>query len=164
MTLARRPEILRASAALSQAVFAPGSVSAELKMLVAYVSSTAAGCRYCEAHSVSSAVRVGIPAGRLATAWDFEQDSQFSEAERAALRLARDASSLPNAVTAEHFNDLRKHFGDDEIVELMAVIATMGWLNRWNDTMATELEPEPMAVATESLSSRGWRPGKHATR
>jgi uncharacterized peroxidase-related enzyme len=164
LTLARRPEILRALAALSRAAFAPGGVGVELKMLVAYVSSTAAGCRYCQAHSASSAVRAGLPTTRLATVWDFEHDSGFTEAEKAALRLARDASIVPNAVTEGSFGTLRKHFSDDDIVELMAVIATMGWLNRWNDTMATELEPEPLAVAAANLPSHQWQPGKHASR
>jgi len=161
LTLARRPEILRAFAGLSRAVFAPGGISPELKMLAAYISSTAAGCRYCQAHSLKSAVLVGVPAEKVASAWEFESHPGFSEAERAALRFARDAALLPNAVTDAHFAALRRHFSDDQIVELMAVIATMGWLNRWNDTMATSLEPEPRALAASVLAPRGWEPGKH---
>jgi hypothetical protein len=57
--------------------------------------------------------------------------------------------------------DLRSHFTDDQIVEIMAVIANFGFLNRWNDTMATELERSPLSWARERLAGRGWQVGKH---
>src|SRR2546425_281096 len=88
---------------------------------------------------------------KLEAAWNFESDTGFEEPERAALRLARDASVVPNAVTKAHFEDLHKYFSDDEIVELVAVISLFGWLNRWNDTMATELESEPLDFASKHL-------------
>jgi len=160
LTMARRPEILRAFAALAGAV-RKGTVSPELKQLVAHISSTAAGCRYCQAHTADSAARIGVPQAKLEAAWNFESDTGFEEPERAALRLARDASVVPNAVTKAHFEDLHKYFSDDEIVELVAVISLFGWLNRWNDTMATELESEPLDFASKHLASRGWQVGKH---
>jgi len=46
-------------------------------------------------------------------------------------------------------------------VELTAAIATFGFLNRWNDTMATELEDEPLEFAGEHLAHHGWERGKH---
>jgi hypothetical protein len=45
----------------------------------------------------------------------------------------------------------------------VTVIALFGFLNRWNDTVATDLEPRPFAVATEVIAEAGWEPGKHAT-
>jgi len=42
------------------------------------------------------------------------------------------------------------------------VISTFGFLNRWNDTMGTPLEEEPLAVAAKFLAPRGWSAGKHA--
>src|SRR5713101_2611006 len=90
LTMARRPEILRAFAALAGAV-RKGTVSPKLKQLVAHISSTAAGCRYCQAHTADSAARIGAPQANLAAAWNFESDTGFEESERAVLRLARDA-------------------------------------------------------------------------
>ena len=60
-----------------------------------------------------------------------------------------------------HFEALRKHYSESQIVELTAVIATFGFLNRWNDTMATELEDEPRTFGAEHLAAHGWEPGKH---
>ena len=87
--------------------------------------------------------------------------SEFSDAEREALRLARDASLVPSDASEEHFERLRDHFNDGEIVEIVSVISLFGWLNRWNDTMATTLEPAAAEFATENLGASGWEIGAH---
>ena len=43
----------------------------------------------------------------------------------------------------------------------MSSISLMGWLNRWNDTVATELEDQPFEYATATLAGHGWQAGKH---
>jgi hypothetical protein len=68
---------------------------------------------------------------------------------------------VPNAVTDEMFMELRKHWTDDEVVEIIGVIAMFGFLNRWNDTFATPLEDEPLEFAEKHLSPHGWDAGKH---
>ena len=161
LTMGRRPEILRGFAALAGSVLGPGQIGAELKQLVAFVASNAAGCRYCQAHTSHGAVRAGASEEKLDAAFAYASSELFSGAERAALRLANDAAIVPNAVSDEHFEELRKHFSDEQIVELVAVISLFGWLNRWNDTLATELEAEPLTFARETLAPRGWSPGNH---
>ena len=42
------------------------------------------------------------------------------------------------------------------------MICLFGWLNRFNDTMATELESRPRAFAEANLTAAGWDIGKHA--
>ncbi len=53
---------------------------------------------------------------------------------------------MPNEVTDHMFAELRKYWSEGQIVEIVGVIALFGFLNRWNDTMATPLEDEPIAV------------------
>jgi uncharacterized peroxidase-related enzyme len=159
-TMARRPEILRAFSELITQIWRSGTVPVELKPLVAIVASAAAGCRYCQAHEAVDARERGVPPEKIAAVWDFERSPLYDEAERAALRFARDASVVPNAVTPGHFADLRKHWDDGEIVEILAVIGLFGFLNRWNDSIATDLEDEPMGFAAAVLGDR-WDPGKH---
>jgi len=161
-TMGRNPALLQAFAQLAGTVLGPGRVDGGLKQLVAHVASTAAGCRYCQAHTASSATRNGVDAEKVEAVWAFDTDDRFTDAERAALRLARDAATVPNSTTAEHFADLAPHFDEDQIVELVAVISLFGWLNRWNDTMATDLEDEPLGFGREHLAAQGWEPGKHA--
>ena len=43
----------------------------------------------------------------------------------------------------------------DQIVEIVAVIATFGFLNRWNDTVATQLEDEPLRGLGPDAGDRG---------
>ena len=161
LTMARRPEILRAVASLAQAA-RTGTVSRELKELVALVASTAAGCRYCQAHTASNATRIGAEAARIANVWRYETSELFSAAERAALRLAHHAALVPNQATEEDFEEVRRYFDDGEIVEIGAIVALFGFLNRWNDTMATDLELRPFSVANEVIAGAGWEPGKHS--
>lgn len=161
LTLGRTPEILRGFGALSSSILASGRIAPPLRQLVAFVASTAAGCGYCQAHTSHGAEKVGVPTEKLRDAFLFETSPLFDEAERAALRLARDAALQPNATTAAHFADLRRHFDEGEIVELVAIVSLFGWLNRWNDTMATELEGPAVAFADRTLSQSGWSVGKH---
>jgi uncharacterized peroxidase-related enzyme len=160
-TMARRPHIAEAFAALNQAVLYEGSVDQGLKMLVATIASTAAGCRYCQAHMITRASPSGYENEKLDAVWDYETSPLFDDMERAALRLAHAAALQPSAAEAHHFDELRRHFDDGEIVEIVATVALFGYLNRWNDTMATELEALPVAVAERHLASGGWEIGKH---
>ncbi|MEO1434923.1 MAG: carboxymuconolactone decarboxylase family protein [Bacteroidota bacterium] len=139
----------------------PNRISDELKQLVAHMSSNASGCRYCQAHTLEAAHHAGASKEKLKTLWEFEQSDQFNEAEKSALRFAVAAGSVPNQVNASHFEDLRKHYTEAQIVELGAVVSLFGFLNRWNDTFATQLEASPMAFATEIIGEKGWEAGKH---
>lgn len=163
LTMGRRPELLRAFSALSRAVGAHNdNVSPTLKAMVSHMASSAAGCRYCMAHTASTSVRRGIETEKIERLGAFETDPIFSEKERAALSFAAAAGAVPNAVEVHHFERLRLHFSDDDIVDIVAVIAHFGFLNRWNDTMATDLEEEPIALGGNLLKERGWEVGKHA--
>ncbi len=161
LTMARQPEIMKAFTTMSGTILGPGSVDRQTKQLVAFMASNAAGCRYCQAHTSSQAVRAGAPEEKIGAAFEFETSALFSEAERAAMRLARDAALVPNATTAAHFAALNGHFDDAQIVEIVAVISLFGFLNRWNDTMATTLEEEPLRFGARQLSAHGWSAGKH---
>jgi len=68
---------------------------------------------------------------------------------------------VPNAVDEAIGAELRKHWSDDEIVDILGVIALFGYLNRWNDSMATSIEPGAVESGDKHLASRGWSPGKH---
>lgn len=167
LTMMRRPALARAFTELNRAVMENrGRVSSELKRLIGHVASTAAGCRYCEAHTIRAAERFGAAEGadpeRLANVWRYAESDLFTAAERAALDYARAASSVPNDVSTEVGTRLREHWDDGEIVEITGVIALFGFLNRWNDSMATPIEAPAAADGERWLAQRGWETGKHA--
>ena len=160
-TMARVPGLLEAFSALGAAVIGNPDLPTPLIQMVAQVASSAAGCRYCQAHTAHTAARLGVSEAKLADLWSFETSDHFDDAERAALRLAFHAGQVPNAATDDDFATLRTHFDDNQIAGLVATIAMFGYLNRWNDTMATDLEDGPTAFGKRVLSSNGWDPGKH---
>ena len=163
-TMARRPNIVRAFMQLNQAVLYEGTVGEELKMLVSLIASQASGCRYCQAHMANLSKIYQSSAEKIAQLWEFETSDLFTDAERAALRLALHGAVSPNQATQQDFDELYKFFSEDEAVEIVASIALFGFLNRWNDTMATELEDLPSEVAKQTLGgSFAWDPGKHRT-
>jgi uncharacterized peroxidase-related enzyme len=160
-TMARRPEILRAFSELITQIWNTGTLPKPLKPLIGIVSSIAAGCRYCQAHEAVDADERGVPDEKITEIWNFERSELYSESERAALRFARDASLVPNEVTPERFRELREHWDDGQIVEILAVVGLFGFLNRWNDTMATSIEDRPAAFALDHFRAN-WEAGKHA--
>jgi uncharacterized peroxidase-related enzyme len=162
LTMQRKPKLARALAGLTAAVWDPdGEVDRGFKRLLAHVSSNAAGCQYCMAHTAGGALHFGIEDRKLEAVWDYSRSPLFSSAERAALDLAVAASTVPNSATDEMFFELRKHWTENQVVEIVGVISLFGFLNRWNDTLATPLEDEPIAVGEKFLAGRGWSVGKH---
>lgn len=160
-TLAWRPDILRAAGGLWAVVMGPGTVDSGLKWLVGYMSSMAAGCRYCSAHTGTGAKGNNVAAEKLADIWNFEHSPRFTDAERAALRVAMGAAHTPNEVSDADFAAMALHFSREQQVEIVSVIALYGFFNRWNDTVATTLEPTPRDFAQTHLEASGWEIGKH---
>lgn len=160
-TMARVPGLLEAFQSLAGTILRNGLIPPELGQMVAMTSSVASGCRYCQAHTGHSAERLGVSPEKLAAVWEFETSALFTDAERAALRLAFHSGQVPNAATDADFDACREHYSDDQISAIVSVIALFGYLNRWNDTMATELEDSPVHFGETVLADQGWEGGKH---
>jgi alkylhydroperoxidase family enzyme len=139
-----------------------GEVDLGFRRLIGHMASKAAGCLYCQAHTLLGAKNFGVDEARLAELWDFRTSPRFTPRERVALEFALAAAAQPNAVTDALFADLRRHWSESEIVEILGVVAMFGFLNRWNDSMATPLEPVPASVAEKAVGAKGWTAGKHA--
>jgi alkylhydroperoxidase family enzyme len=162
LTMQRNPKLVQAFVTLQGAVWGPDSeVDRGLKRLIGHVASRSAGDGYSMAHTASGALHFGISAEKLAAVTDFAASPLFSPAEKAALAVAAAAGKAPNAVTDAMFAELRRHWSEKEVVEIVAAIAATGFVNRWNATMATPLEDEPMQVGEAHLARHGWSPGRH---
>ena len=163
LIMQRRPKILRAYVQMMAAVSDPetSEVDAGLKRLIAHVASRGAGCRYCMSHTAALARGSGIGDAKLDAVWEYPTSPLYTEAERIALDVAHAAGGVPNGVTDEMFEKLRKHWSDGQIVEIVAMIALFGFLNRWNDTLATPIEDEALAVGERYLAPHGWEAGRH---
>ena len=162
LTMQIRPDIASSFINLNKAVMANnGSVSSALKRLIAWVSSDATGCRYCQAHSIRAAQRYDADQEQLDNIWEYRTHPAFNESERAALDFALAASQIPNAVDEDLQQRLQDNWNDGEIVEMLGVISLFGYLNRWNDSMGTTIEDGAVESAEKYLVKHGWNKGKH---
>ena len=162
-TMSYHPKIADAFTNLNIAVMeCKGSVTPEFKRLIGYISSFSSGCLYCQAHTILGAERFGSSKKRLDEVWTYSNSSAFSDAEKAALDFAFAAASVPNKVTGKLVSQLKRYWNDNDIIEIMSVIALFGFLNRWNDSMGSALEDLPIEKGERYLKeTTNWTPGKH---
>ena len=162
LTMQKNPALAKAFINLNMAVMENhGALTSEFKRLIAFVSSNTSGCRYCQAHTIRAAERYGASKERLENIWNFEQSDCFSDQEKVALKFTREASKVPVATTQELEEELKQHWSENDIIEIMSVIALFGYLNRWNDVMGTSLEEDAVESANQYLKDKGWDIGKH---
>jgi len=162
-TMSYHPNIADAFTNLNIAVMeCKGTVTPEFKRLIGYVTSFSSGCLYCQAHTILGAERFGSTKERMEEVWNYSKSSVFSDAEKAALDFAFAAASVPNKVNTKEITELKKYWDDNDIVEIMGVIALFGFLNRWNDSMGSVLEDLPTEKGEKYLrDNTNWAPGKH---
>src|SRR6476646_9983238 len=120
LTMQRNPKLVRAFVTLQGAIWGPDSqVDRGLKRMIAHVASRSAGDAYSMAHTASGALHFGVSAEKLAAVAGFAASPVFSAAEKAALAIAEAAGKAPNAVTDAMFEELRKHWSENEVVEIV---------------------------------------------
>jgi len=155
------PELKNTFQDLKNLVNSERTIPIEFKRMLFTMASLAGGCLHCQSHGAYSLDKMNVPTERVKALWEYETSDLFTDAERAALDLMRDASRTPNSAGPEHFEELRKYYSSEQIVEILAVSCIAAWLNRWNDTIATVTDQESVDWATKNLSDVGWEVGKH---
>lgn len=113
------------------------------------------------AHTAGGSLRFGVDEKKLGAIWEYRTSPLYTEAERVALDFSIAAASQPNAVDDALFEKMKGYWTEEQIVEIAATVALFGFLNRWNDTMATPLEEEPIEVGEKFLAPHGWSVGRH---
>jgi len=136
------------------------SLPRPLVHLIAYSASLSAGCRYCQAHTSHSGHRLGEVPETFLDVLSYTTSDIYSPAEKAVIALSLAAAQVPNGSDSDHFAVLREHFSERQIAQIVAVILLFGFLNRWNDTMAIQLEGSPTDFSASHPD--GWGIGKHA--
>lgn len=154
------PEMYNKFRELGATIF-PAPPGFEMNMMVFTVASLTAGCRHCQAHGAYGLDGLGIEIDKIQALWSFETSELFDDRERAALRFAVAASSVPNSIGPEHHRDIRAHYTDEEARSLIGVISLAGFLNRYNDTLATVTDDQSASWAATNLGPIGWDIGKH---
>jgi len=156
LSMAKNPNLNNGFSNLAGAIFGSKHLNMDLVNLIALASSLSSGCKYCQAHTSHGASRAGVSPEKIAEILKYKESDQFIESEKAALDLAFAAGVTPNASQKDHFVELQKYFSDEAIIDIVAVIALFGFLNRWNDTLGTVLEDVPKGFVEDKLKPLGW--------
>lgn len=136
---ARTPKVFVALALLYGALDRRGSpIEPALRSLVTVRVSQINGCRFCVDLNSFIVLRRGLDPDKLAALAEFERSARFSEREKAALSYAEAVTYSDRQPTAEHFERLRRHFDDDAIIELTALIAFQNLSSKFNAALGVE--------------------------
>jgi AhpD family alkylhydroperoxidase len=103
--------------------------------LVLLRASQVNGCAFCTDMHYKDAVHAGEDPVRLNLVAAWREATLFTEAERAALALAEEGTRIADAATGvdgDVWDAARKHFSDDELAGLVALIAVINAYNRLN--------------------------------
>jgi alkylhydroperoxidase family enzyme len=82
--------------------------------------------------------RLGWTDDQIAHLAEFESHAGFEEKEKMALRLAERVTRDSNGVDDALWGDLRQHFDEGEIIELLAAIGLFNYFNRFNNALRME--------------------------
>jgi alkylhydroperoxidase family enzyme len=159
LTMAHMPQTTQRFMEFCVSLYREATLPVTLLQLVGLVASAAAGCRYCTAHTANMAGRVNVASEKVAAIWEFETSTLYTDAERAALRLA--FNTAQSSATPELFAAAKAHYSESEIVQILIVVCQFGFWNRWNDSVATTLEDGPKAYSLKHLPAARWTPDKH---
>jgi uncharacterized peroxidase-related enzyme len=136
--MAHRPEIFATMQAHFGAVLNTGTVPTKLKELVIVRTSQVNQTPYCLASHTILARDLGWTDEQLANLADWPQRSDFTPAEKAAMRLAETVTRNANAVSDEQFAELLGFYSEGEIVELLCAIGLFNYFNRFNNALKME--------------------------
>ena len=101
--------------------------------LVSLRASQINGCGWCVDMHTKEAAAAGETAVRLHLVAAWRESTVFTEAEQAALALAEEGTRLADAargVSDETWEQARKHYDDDQIAALVALVALINAANR----------------------------------
>ena len=101
--------------------------------LVALRTSQINGCGWCVDLHTKEAAAAGETAVRLSLVAAWRESTVFTEAERAALALAEEGTRLADAspgVSDETWDQVRKHYDDDQLAALVYLVAMINAANR----------------------------------
>jgi AhpD family alkylhydroperoxidase len=106
---------------------------ASTQELVSLRASQINGCGWCIDMHTKEAVAAGETAVRLNLVAAWRESTVFTEAERAALALAEEGTRLADAhqgVSDETWEQVRKHYDDDQVGALVCLVALINAANR----------------------------------
>ncbi len=151
-TVAHRPEIFQTMIAHFEAILNTGTLTTKLKELVIIRTSQLNHCDYCLASHSRIGIKLGWTQDQLEHLAEYATRGDFTAAEKAALALGEKMTRNDRALSEHEVVELRQHYTEGEMVELMAAIGLFNYFNRFNNLL--EMEPtNPVAPSIPSPST-----------
>src|SRR3954447_23813497 len=124
---------------------AGASLDRKLWELVYLRVSFVNGCNYCSQHHIASSKKVGLGSDdwKAMKSGDF---SRYREGEQSALKYAEKLTREPGTITNEDVAELKKHFTDQQVVDLHLLVGLVNLTNRFTDPLGLELEFAATAI------------------
>ncbi|GHH17135.1 carboxymuconolactone decarboxylase family protein [Streptomyces lanatus] len=116
-------------------IVSDSTLPATVQELVKIRASQINGCGFCTDMHTKDAAHAGESAQRLHLVAAWREAKVFTEAERAALEVAEQATRIADAaggVTDEAWADAAKHFDEEQLVALISLLAVINAYNRIN--------------------------------
>jgi AhpD family alkylhydroperoxidase len=117
------------------AVLTNSSLPATAQQLVKIRASQINGCAACTDMHTKDAAHAGESPARLNLIAVWRESAVFTDAERAALELTEQGTRIADAaggVTDEAWAHAAKHYDDEQLAALVALIALINTYNRMN--------------------------------
>lgn len=131
VVVARSPKVLGLASAMGKYEKKGIHLGKELPYMINMVVSETNGCGFCLDVGRTMAVKDNMDMEKLNALPAYRTSSLFSDKERAALRYAEEAT-LNKRVSDATFNELQRHYGDREIVEITILTAIQNFTNLTN--------------------------------
>ncbi|MGW2638182.1 carboxymuconolactone decarboxylase family protein [Streptomyces sp. NPDC001348] len=121
-------------------VVSDSTLPAATQELVKIRASQINGCGFCTDMHTKDAAHAGETSTRLNLVAAWREAKVFTEAERAALELTEQGTRIADAaggVTDEAWANAAKHYDEDQLAALVALIALINAYNRVNVVVRT---------------------------
>jgi AhpD family alkylhydroperoxidase len=133
----RTPRVFAGLATLYGALDRKSSpIEPALRTLITVRVSQINWCSFCVDINSATAVKRHVSENKLASLATFEESDLFTDREKAALAYTEAVTYTDRDTTQQHFDRLRKHFDDDAIIELTALIAFQNLSSKFNASLA----------------------------
>ena len=122
------------------------SLAPDLRLLIKIAAATENGCSFCQDIALAQVVTGKIGTEKFIALVNNDNSDVFTEKERAVLAVIRQYGT-ERKVSDENFAELRKHFNETEIIEILAFNAFEQFFNAL--TIPLEIESDGLQTLAE---------------
>lgn len=117
----------------------PGTLDTTFKTQLFWIVCRTNNCQYCQGHQEGKLLRDGMTEDQIAA---LDSDwSQFTPAQQAAFAFARKFTFEPHKLADADIDALRKHYKDEQILEMILSMAGNNAINRWKEGTGVPQSP-----------------------